>query len=83
MADLLDEVFVVVLFIDEPTTDPSVRAAIISALSDLAGRNALETARFLLEFARRSDHNTHMILRGALPALPAEDQARLVQALRG
>lgn len=64
-------------------SDPNVRAAIITALNDLARRNPLETARFLLEFARRSDHNTHMILRGALPALPAEDQVRLMQALRG
>jgi 3-methyladenine DNA glycosylase AlkD len=64
-------------------SDPSVRAAIITALSDLTRRNAPETARFLLEFARRSDHNTHMILRGALRALPEADQARLVQAMRG
>lgn len=64
-------------------SDPSVRAAIITALTDLARRNALETVRFLLEFAPRSDHNTHMILRGALRALPEADQARLVRALRG
>lgn len=64
-------------------SDPSVRAAIITALRDLARRNAPATARFLLEFAPRSDHNTHMILRGALRALPEADQARLVRALRG
>jgi 3-methyladenine DNA glycosylase AlkD len=64
-------------------SDPNVRAAVIAVLKELAGRNSLEAARFLLEFARRADHNTHMILRGTLRALPEAEQARLVQALRG
>ncbi|MCS6910441.1 MAG: DNA alkylation repair protein [Anaerolineales bacterium] len=64
-------------------SDPNVRAAIITALRNLARRNAPETARFLLEFAHRSDHNTHMIVRGALRALPEADQAQLLRALRG
>jgi len=63
-------------------SDPSVRAAMITALNALARRNALEVVHFLHEHVHRSDHNTHMILRGVLRALPEADQARLVQAMR-
>ncbi len=62
--------------------DPVVRHAVVNALTALIQRAPLVVTRFLREQARRSDHNTHYIVRAAMRALPPEAQAELIQVMR-
>jgi hypothetical protein len=63
-------------------SDPVVRQAVIDALSALCRKSPAELVHFLSQQARQSDHRTHQIVRGAMQALPPEDQEGIALALR-
>jgi hypothetical protein len=62
--------------------DPDVRKAAAEAISALIPKSTVEVSRFLREQAARVNHNTHLIVRGAMRKLPAAEQAEIIRVMR-